>query len=130
MSLHQHRLEQNNRPPLPDRNAVLDVPQDTVGPFGCQGTLLTHIHLLFNQNPFHRAAFQPLTPQSERTTRITPIHNRGNSQLHHRCGIQHLLMINSIWLVVAQHSNISKCLCKASLLPRKPTAPPNLMILI
>lgn len=53
--------------------AGLNAPQ--VGPFGHQGTLLTHIELPINpkpQIPFCKAALQPLVPQSTHTSRIIP----------------------------------------------------------
>ena len=55
--------------------AVLDASQDTAGPSGCQGTLLTHIQLAINTNPqmsFQEAVVQPLIPQSVHITRIAP----------------------------------------------------------
>lgn len=54
---------------------VLNEPQDTLGPIGCQGTLQTHIELSINRNPqirFCRAVCQPLVPQSIHPSRITP----------------------------------------------------------
>lgn len=54
---------------------MLNVPQDTVGPFDHQGTLLTHIELTINQTPqipFCRAALQLLVPRSRSTSRISP----------------------------------------------------------
>lgn len=55
--------------------AVLDTPQDTVFPFGCQGALLAHIQFSKNPDPqasFCRAALQPLVSQFAHVTRITP----------------------------------------------------------
>lgn len=51
--------------------AVFEAPQNTVGPPGCQGTVLIHS---INQNPqvsFCRDAPQPLIPQSVYISRIT-----------------------------------------------------------
>ena len=59
-------VDWDNHLPQPARYAVLDAPQDTVGPFGCHSTLLTHIQLAINPNhqiSFHRAALQPLVLQ-------------------------------------------------------------------
>ncbi|KAK4810542.1 hypothetical protein QYF61_004505, partial [Mycteria americana] len=76
---------------------------DTVGPFGCQGTLLTHIELTINQTPqilFCRAILQPLVPPS----------------LYVHPGLHR------------PSTNVSRCLCKASLPSRKSMAPPNLVL--
>jgi len=57
--------------------AVLDAPQDTVGLFDSQGTLLTLIQLAINLYPqisFRGAALQPLVPQFVHITRITASH--------------------------------------------------------
>lgn len=52
-----------------------DMLEDTVGPFGCQGTLLTHIQPAVNQNPqipFHGTSLHPLIPQSVHLSRVAP----------------------------------------------------------
>lgn len=43
VGLHQCSLGWDSYFPQPASYAVLDAPQDTLGPFSCQGTLLTHI---------------------------------------------------------------------------------------
>ena len=73
--LHQHRIEEDNLFPRPTSKAVLDAPQDIVGPPGCQGTLLAHTQLTINYNPqipLCRAALQRLIAQSVRTARVAP----------------------------------------------------------
>lgn len=44
-----------------------------------------------------------------------------------RCIICHLLLQNFICLVIVQHSNLSRLLCRASLSSRKPMAPASLV---
>ncbi|KAK4806787.1 hypothetical protein QYF61_005583 [Mycteria americana] len=105
--------------------AVLDAPQDTVGPFGCQGTLLTHIQLAINLDPqisFRGAALQPLVLQFVCIIRIT-----SSQAIPSQCRIWHLLLLNFIWLVITQLSSLSRSLCKASLPSRESTAPPSLV---
>ena len=46
MEPHQFSIEWDNQLPRPASYDVLDVPHDSVGPFGCQGLLLTHIQLV------------------------------------------------------------------------------------
>jgi len=41
----------------------------------------------------------------------------------------HLLLLNFIWLEIAQLSSLSRSLCKASLPSRESTAPPSLVLL-
>ena len=41
-----------------------DAPQEMVGPFGCQRTLLTHTKFAVNLIHFCGAALQPLVPNS------------------------------------------------------------------
>ena len=70
----QCSAEWDNHLPRPASDAVLRAPQDTVGPLGCQGTLLTPLQLAIHPNPqisFRGAALQPLVPQFVRITRIT-----------------------------------------------------------
>jgi len=77
---------------------MLNVPWGTVGPFGFQSTLLTHIELAINQNPqilFCRDAFQPLCACN---LYVYP------GLRHLRCRIWNLFLLNFIWLVTAQHS--------------------------
>jgi len=72
---HQRRVERDNHFPRPTSDAVLDASQDTVGPPGCQGTLLAHIQLAVNHNPqipLCGAAFQRLITQSVRIARVAP----------------------------------------------------------
>lgn len=50
-----------------------DAPQGTVGPFGCQGTLLTPVQIAINQNtqiPFQGAALQSLLHKFVRIARV------------------------------------------------------------
>ncbi|XP_050565909.1 uncharacterized protein LOC126913259 [Cygnus atratus] len=71
----QRRVEQDHHFPRPTNNAVLDASQDTVGPPGCQGTLLAHIQLAVNHNPqipLCRAALQRLVAQSVCIARVAP----------------------------------------------------------
>ena len=98
---------------------VLNAPQERVGPFGNQCTLLTHTELTINQNPWIpscRAALQPLVLQS--------VHK--STGLHHpRGGIWHFSLLNFTWLVTAQSLNLSRSLYKASLPSRQSMDPPN-----
>ncbi|NXX18361.1 TNPO1 protein, partial [Podargus strigoides] len=74
LGLQQCSVEGDNRLPRQASYAVLDVRQDMISPFGCQGTLLTHIQLAINPNPqisFRGAIFQPLVPQFVHRSRIT-----------------------------------------------------------
>lgn len=48
---HKYRAQRDGPFPRPAGNAVPDTPQDTVGPFGSQGTLLAHAHLAVDQDP-------------------------------------------------------------------------------
>ena len=48
--------------------------------------------------------------------------------LHPRCRIWHLVMLNFIPLIIAQCSNLSRCLCKACCLLQESTAPPSLVL--
>lgn len=61
----QCNAEQDNCIPQPANSTVLNAPQDTVGPPGCLATLLTHVQLVFEQDPqipFSGAALQhPIT---------------------------------------------------------------------
>jgi len=71
---HQCSTEWDNHLPLPASDIVLDAPQDTVGPSGCQDTLLTCAQLAINPSPqiaFRGTALQPLIPQFARITGIT-----------------------------------------------------------
>ena len=64
--IHQRRVEQDDHFPLLASNAVLDAPQDTVGPPGCQASLLAHNQLGINQNPqipLCKAAHHNFIPQ-------------------------------------------------------------------
>lgn len=72
---HQCRAQWNNPFPQLSRNAVYDALQDMVGSFGYQGTLLTCIQFVVNQNPhipFFRAVLQPLVHQSVPISRVAP----------------------------------------------------------
>uniref|UniRef100_A0A8B9CGD6 Uncharacterized protein n=1 Tax=Anser brachyrhynchus TaxID=132585 RepID=A0A8B9CGD6_9AVES len=76
------------------------------------------LRLDFNpQIPFCGAVLQPLIPWSIHTARVAL------SQVR----IWHLLLLNFMWLVIAQLSNLSRSLCKASPPSRETTAPLNLM---
>ena len=66
-------------------------------PLGCQGTLLAQIQLSISQSPlitFRGAALQPFVPQSVHRSRVVL------SQVQ-------LLLLNFIWLVIAQFAKIS-----------------------
>jgi len=57
----QHRPRQDNPTPHLAGSAGSEAPQDTVGPTGCQGTMLTQIQLSISQNTrilFHEATLQ------------------------------------------------------------------------
>ena len=50
-----------------------DAPHGTVGPFGCQGTLMTPVQIAINQNtqiPFQGAALQSLLHKFVHTARV------------------------------------------------------------
>ena len=84
---------------------MLDAPQDMVGRPSCQGTLLAHIQLAVNhkpQIPLCGAALKRLVAQSVRIARVAP------SQVQDPA-----LLLNFMWLVIAQPSNLSRSLCKA-----------------
>ncbi|KAK4806181.1 hypothetical protein QYF61_001104 [Mycteria americana] len=120
VGLHQCSVEWDNHLPRPASYAVLDAPQDTVGPFGCQGTRLTHIQLAINPNPqvsFRGAALQPLVPQFVCIPRITP------SQVQNLA----LALVKFHTVGDCQLSSLSRSLCKASLPSRESTAPPSLV---
>lgn len=62
-----------------------DAPHDTLGPFGCQDTPLTHIRFAINLNPqisFPRASLQPLLPQFVGLTGITPSKVQNSALAH------------------------------------------------
>ena len=83
---------------------------------GHQSTLLTHIEFAINQTP--RISFCRATLMS-RSLYIHP-------GLHcPRCRIHHLFLLHFIHLAIAQHTNRSRSLYKASLPSRVSTAPPN-----
>jgi len=67
-------VEWDNHLPRLASYAGLDAPQDTVGPFGCQGTLLAPTQIAINSNPqisFHRATLPRFASQFVCITRIT-----------------------------------------------------------
>ena len=93
----QHRAEWDNPSSRPAGSAGLDAPHGTVGPLGCQGTLLAQIQLSISQSPlitFRGATLQPFVPQSVHRSRVVL------SQVQ-------LLLLNFIWLVIAQFAKIS-----------------------
>lgn len=115
--------QQNSTISSPEGSAGPDASQDTGSPFGCQVTLLSHIQLAINQNPkplFHWASLQPLTPSLY-------IHQ---GLPHLQCRIQHLLMLISEQLVIAQSSNLSRSHCKVSLPLMESRTPPQLELSI
>jgi len=62
---HHRSVEWDNHLPEPPSCAVFHALQDITGPFGCQGTLSTHIQLVINpdlQISFCGAALQSLIP--------------------------------------------------------------------
>lgn len=100
---------------------VPDDSQDTAGSFVLQGILLTHIELVIKQTlqiPFCRSALQALVPQSIRSFRIT--FSGAKSSIWY---------VNFIWLVIAQCSGLSWCLCKTSLPFTESAASPILVLL-
>jgi len=71
---HQCSALWDNHFPQPSSYALLDAPQGMIGPYGCQGTLLTLIPFAINPKPqisFCGAALQSLVPQFVCITRIT-----------------------------------------------------------
>lgn len=74
LEVRPHSADQRGQPlPSPGGSAGPDAHRGTVGPFGCQGTQLTHIQFVVNQDPqipVHRAALQPLIPQSVQKFRV------------------------------------------------------------
>lgn len=78
---------------------MLDALQETVRPFGYQGTALAHVQLVIDQTPripYFVAALQSLVLQY---VHIIP-----------RCRIQHLLLLNFIYLLIFHPSNLSRSL--------------------
>lgn len=95
----QYSVEWGNHLPQRATYAVFDVPQDMVGPFGCQATLLTHIQLVIkpdSQISFHKAAPQPHTPQFVHITGVI------SSQVENPA----LAVVKFVWLVMAQLSSL------------------------
>lgn len=69
----QHKAEWDNPFPSPTGSAGLISPQGTVSPFGCQGTLLSQIHLATNQSlkaSFCGAPLKSLVPKSSNVRAI------------------------------------------------------------
>ena len=92
------------QPPLIGGSASPGAPQVIAGPLGCHGTLLAHVPLAIRQNTQISscgAALLSLIPQSLCTSRVACP----------RCRIQHLLLLNFMWLVSAQPSNLSGSRC-------------------
>ena len=101
LDVRQYNAEQSGTTPPPPPppsggSAALDASQSTVGPFGCQGTLLTQIQLAISQNtqiPFFRTALPPLVSQS-------------SSQVQNS-----VLALVKLWeIVIAWLSNLSRSL--------------------
>ena len=115
--LQQCRAERDNPFPHPAGNVVLNTPQGTVVLPGCLGTLLTHAQFAVDQDP------QPLSvgllssvpSPSQCVCPGLPLP---------RCRIRPLFLLYLMQLVLAQFSNLSTCLCKASPPPVVATAPP------
>ena len=110
-------------------DAVLDAPQDMVGPFGCQGTLwqgtvLTCWHTVgLGCQPKPPDLFLWVCSPASCSTVCT--YNQDYPTPRWR--ILHLLLLNFVQLVIAPLFSLSRSLCKASLPWRESTAPPNLV---
>ena len=114
----QCRTEWNNPFPQSVRRAVSDAPQEMVGPFGCQRTLLTHTKFAVNLIHFCGAALQPLVLQSVCIHPGLP---------YPRCRNQHCFLIYFTHLVAASSSNLSRSLRKTSPSSSELIAPANLV---
>ena len=118
MRLQQCRAERDNPFPHPAGNAVRNALQGTVGLPGCLGTLLTHAQFAVDQDP-----------QSLSVALLSSIQSRSQCVCPGlrlpRCRIRHLFLLCFMWLVLAQFSNLSTSLCKASPPPVVTTAPPS-----
>ena len=103
--LHWHWAEWDNPSPCMV-NAGPGAPQGTICSLGCQGTLLTHVQLIVNQNlqiTFHRAPLQPLITQSLHISRTVTFQVQNPALAH----------------VKLHPSHLSWSLCKVSLLLRE-----------
>lgn len=87
-------------------------------PFGCQCKLLTYIQLAVSQN------FRPLSVRML-SSFLFPSLYLDSGLPHPRCRIW---QSNFMQLVIAQTSNLSRSLFKASLSSRESEAPPNLVL--
>lgn len=88
-----HSAEQSGTTPSLARP---DAPQGTAGFLDCHSTLLAYIQLAVNQKP------------------QIPFCRTAHPGLHNpRCKIQHLLLLNFMWLAITQQSDLSRSFCKA-----------------
>lgn len=95
-------------------------PQERVGSFGLEDTLLTHIELVIKQTiqiPFCRSTLQALVPQSMNLSRITLWGAKSSTWY-----------VNFTCWVIVQCSGLSWSLCKASLSFTESTASPVLVL--
>ncbi|KAJ7425716.1 hypothetical protein WISP_22250 [Willisornis vidua] len=112
LGLPQCRVEWDKPTPRLAVNAVPDAPRTQVALLAAKA-LLTHTQLT---NDLSTALFFSISLSSLYECPWLP---------HTRCRIRHFLLLNLIWLVIAQSYNLLRSLCRASLPSRESRAPPS-----